>query len=70
MLACDSSLANLVKTLANIAMILYFSIDPLFTSKPLYIGGTIVIYAGMLFLFRWEKIGFYNKTYMNFVLSL
>lgn len=60
----------LIKRLIVIALLIYYIADPLHSLLPLYVGALVAVYGGYLFLFRWQKIGFYNKKYMMFTQTL
>lgn len=53
-----------------IAIVWYYIVDPLFRLKPLFIGALVLIFGWFLFMFRWQQIGFYNKRFMAFSLTL
>lgn len=53
-----------------IAIVWYYIVDPVFRLKPLFIGAMALIYGWYLFVFRWQQIGFYNKKYMSYTLTL
>jgi hypothetical protein len=68
--ACHSNISILFKAAGNIVSVWYLMVDPQLIFKPLYIGGLALVTGQYLFIFRWQQVGFYDKSYMDFMLSL
>lgn len=54
----------------KILMVWYFIIDPQLEFRVLYMGGVVVVMGWFVVMFRWQQVGYYNKSYMKFSLML